>query len=198
MIKILKVGDKSKAICKSCKAVVPTTYKLRDVPFDDGDGEVKGVLVSTCDACDTICSLPHQSTPAVKKALEIKRKPIECKVPAHMIDILNLACNEIGCEIDFKNQMFKYYINKIANDDDALSELSQNAANDLINGKSDKRISLKGRLVKNDLNTILEKTNISKITDIIKLITIQIKIDILELKKPGPIKDLKTIAIATN
>lgn len=196
-MKILKVGDKSQAICKSCKAVVSTTYLLRTVPFDDGDGEVKDVLVSVCNTCDTICSLPRQSTPAVKKALTTKRKPIECKVPAHMIAILDLACNEIGCETDFKNQMFKYYINKIAHDESALSELHKNSENELIEGKPDKRISIKGRRVKDDLNLIIEKTKITKITDIIKLITIQIGTEILDMKKPGPIKDLKTIAIAS-
>ncbi len=196
-MKILKVGDKSQAICNSCKAVVPTTYTLRDVPFDDGDGEVKNVLVSVCDTCDSICSLPHQSTPAVRKALETKRKPIECRVPAHMIDILNLACTQIGCETDFRTQMFKYYIHKIAYDDAALAELSSFKDNELIEGKPEKRISLKGRHVKADLDRILYRTSLTKTTDIIKLITIKIKTEILDMKKPEPIKELRTIAVAT-
>jgi hypothetical protein len=197
VMRVLKVGDKGKAICKSCKAVVPTTYNLRTVPFSDGVGEVKDVLVSTCNTCDHICSLPHQSTPAVKKALEKKRRPVECKVPAHMIDMLNMACAEVGCGIDFKPQLFKYYINRIANDENSSVLLAKNSKNELLHGKLNKRLSLKGRFVKEDLEIISNKTNIKKITDIIKLIVIQIGLDILENKEQKPIHDLKIIAAAT-
>ena len=34
-MKILKVGDKEKAICSTCQALVGVTYQLLGVPFSD-------------------------------------------------------------------------------------------------------------------------------------------------------------------
>ena len=69
-MKILKVGDTEKAACNKCKSFEDVTFKLRDVPFDDGSGIVKNVLVGICNRCDSVAVLPHQSTPAVKRQLD--------------------------------------------------------------------------------------------------------------------------------
>ena len=83
-MKILKVGDTKNAACNNCESFQGVTFKLRDVPFNDGSGVVKNVLVGVCDNCDSVAVLPHQSTPAVKKQLEVQRKSLESRVPAHM------------------------------------------------------------------------------------------------------------------
>ena len=67
-MKFFEAGDTSKAICESCKALVPTTFQSRDVAFDDGSGSVKDILAAVCDHCDTVVSIPAQSTPAIKRA----------------------------------------------------------------------------------------------------------------------------------
>ncbi len=87
-MKIIKVGDTKKAACNSCKSFEKITFKLRDTPFSDGSGIVKNVLVGVCNRCDSVAVLPHQSTPAVKRQLEVQRKALESRVPAHMIDML--------------------------------------------------------------------------------------------------------------
>jgi hypothetical protein len=61
-------GDKSKAICSHCKKMVSTTFAYRDVPFSDGSGVVKNILVGVCDHCDLVVSIPAQSTPAISMA----------------------------------------------------------------------------------------------------------------------------------
>lgn len=61
-------GDRSRAICDRCGAVVDTTMRVRDVPFDDGAGIVPAILVAVCDRCDTVVAIPAQSTEAVAKA----------------------------------------------------------------------------------------------------------------------------------
>lgn len=66
----LVVGDKGKSACDTCQTFVTTTYQLRDVPFSDKSGVVKNILVGVCDVCGSIVSMPHQSTPAIKKQLE--------------------------------------------------------------------------------------------------------------------------------
>ena len=82
-MKILKVGDTTKVACNSCQSFQNTTFKLRDTPFSDGSGVVKNVLVGVCNKCDSVVVLPHQSTPAVKNKIEVQRKTLESRVPAH-------------------------------------------------------------------------------------------------------------------
>ncbi|WP_156516805.1 hypothetical protein [Paraburkholderia caribensis] len=65
-------GDKGKAICASCNAIVPTTFLRRDVPFSDKSGKVANLLVSVCDICGATVAIPAQSVPAIKKARESK------------------------------------------------------------------------------------------------------------------------------
>ena len=84
-MKIIKVGDTQKAACNNCKSFQNVTFKLRDVPFSDGSGIVKNVLVGVCDSCDSVAVLPHQPTLIVKKQLVIQRKVTESRVPTHTI-----------------------------------------------------------------------------------------------------------------
>ena len=60
------IEDKGKAICEDCHGLVGITYKLRDVPFNDGSGIVKNILSGVCDKCNQVICIPHQSTPAIK------------------------------------------------------------------------------------------------------------------------------------
>ncbi len=64
-----KSGDKSKAICPECEAVVSTTIEVRDVVLDDGSAIVPGILAGVCDRCDMVVSIPGQSTPAIKQVI---------------------------------------------------------------------------------------------------------------------------------
>jgi len=69
-MKIFKVGDSQKAICEHCSSLETATFALRDVPFSDGTGVLKKILVGVCDKCDQVCLLPNQSAPAVRRALD--------------------------------------------------------------------------------------------------------------------------------
>lgn len=62
-------GDKSKAICWSCEALVTTTFALRDVPLSDGSGTAQGVLAAVCDRCSNVVAVTAQSTNAVVKVV---------------------------------------------------------------------------------------------------------------------------------
>ena len=123
-MKIFKVGESQTAICESCRSLESATFTLRDVPFSDGSGTVKNVLVGVCDRCDEVCILPHQSTPMVKRQLEAQRKPIESRLPAHMLDILNMASSEIGGSTDFVPHLMKYYIHRLAADEKAAAKIT--------------------------------------------------------------------------
>lgn len=70
----IKEGDGGKAICFHCKDIMPITYLYRDVPFSDGSGMVRNILVGVCNCCDSVISTPSQSTPAIKEELQKQKK----------------------------------------------------------------------------------------------------------------------------
>lgn len=193
---ILKVGDREKAACRKCEAFVTVTYRLRDVPFSDGSGMAKQVLVGVCDRCDQVCVLPHQTTPAVKRALEIRRRPLESRVPAHMIDILNLASAEIGCGVDFVPYLVKYYLHALATRRMSADRLPGYLASDLAHGKAEKRISLKGQHIVEEVNELKSLTRIDSTSDLIRGVILKINDDIVQKKKAKPLNDLRGIASA--
>jgi hypothetical protein len=195
-MKIVKSEDKSTAACQTCKKLVDVTYRLRDVPLSDGSDIVKAVLVGVCDICDDVCVLPHQSVPKVSKTMQQKRKPIDSRVPAHMLDILNLASAEVGGGSDFVPNLLKYYLHALAVNEISSARLARYLASDLANGKSQKRISLKGRRVSEDIAKVKELTNLSSTSDIVKSVILKINDDILQNKNKKPIKMLRGIAAA--
>lgn len=192
-MKIFKVGDSQKAVCENCRSLENATFELRDVPFSDGSGWVKNVLVGVCNKCDQVIILPHQSTPAIKKQLETQRKPIESRLPAHMLDILNLATLELGGSIDFVQHLMKFYIHKLANDEKSAKGIARYLKSELAAGKAEKRLSLKGRKIYEDVELLKEKSRISNTTDLIKSVILKINEDVLVKKKPKSTKQLQEI-----
>ncbi len=195
-MKILKVGDTQKAACNNCQSFENVSFKLRDVPFSDASGIVKNVLVGVCNRCDSVTVLPHQSTPVVKKQLNTQRKALEIRVPAHMIDILNLVCAELIGGTEFIPSLLKYYIHLLSNNEIAVQDLSTFLNSELAKGRSQKRISIKGRFVIEELNHLKEMTNIKSTTDLIKGIVLRIYDDVLVKKKKKTIAKLKMIVAA--
>ncbi len=195
-MKILKVDDQSRAACETCRKIVDVTYRLRDLPLSDGSDIVKDVLAGVCDTCDNVCVLPHQSVPKVAQTMEQSRKPIDSRVPAHMLDILHLASEAVGGGSDFVPSLLKYYLHALAVKEISTERLTRYLASDLATGKSQKRISLKGRRVLEDVEKVKELTNLSSTSDIVKSVILQINDDILQKKSRKPIKALEGIAAA--
>ena len=195
-MKIFKVGDSQKAICEHCSSLQNVTFRLRDVPLSDGSGTVKQVLVGVCDECDQVCLLPHQSTPAVQRHLEAHRKAIECRLPAHMLDILNLAAFELGGSTDFVPSLMKYYIHKLARNPRKASKLYALLGSDLARGKAEKRLSLKGRQIADDIDKLKVASGIEHTTDLIKSIILLINEEVLMQKQPRSIQGLKDVFAA--
>jgi hypothetical protein len=195
-MKIFKVGESQKAACEKCQSFENATFKLRDVPFSDGKGIVKNVLVGVCDKCDSVTVLPHQSTPAVKKQYEAKRKPVEGRLPAHLIDILNLATLEIGASTDFVPSLMKYYIHSLATNEKTAKNISRYLKSDLAIGKAEKRLSLKGRQIYDELDLLKSLAHIENTTDLLKSIILKINDDVLIKRKPKSIENLRNIMAA--
>jgi hypothetical protein len=195
-MKIFKVGDTQKAVCETCKSIESATFALRDVPFSDGHGIVKNVLVGVCDKCENVVLVPQQSAPAIKKQLETRRKPVESRVPAHMVDILNLASSALGASADFSSALIKYYIHTLSKEDKSVENLFKYLESDLAKGQAQKRISLKGRLVSDELNAIKIRAHLESTTDVLKALVLKINDDVLVNPKANVINKLKSVAAA--
>lgn len=192
-MKIFKVGDSQQTICEHCHSLETATFALRNVPFSDGSGIVKNVLVGVCNQCDQVSILPHQSAPVVNKQLEAQRKPIETRLPAHMIDILNLAAVEIGGSTDFVPNLVKYYIHTLANDKTTAKKIDQFLKSGLAKGKAEKRLSLKGRKIYSDIEELKITSRINNTTELIKSVILKINEDILVKKETKSTRYLKDI-----
>lgn len=192
-MKIYKVGDSQRVICEHCGSLENATFKLRDVPFSNGYGIVKNVLAGVCDRCDEVCVIPHQSTPVVRKQLECQRRAVESRLPAHMLDILNLAAYELGADTDFVPTLVKYYIHRLAINPAGAGQLGELLQSELARGKADKRLSLKGKRVAAELEAVKAATRIRNTTDLIKGIILKINDDILLKRRPEPLAELKNV-----
>lgn len=196
-MKILRVGDTKRAACNNCESFEKITFKLRDVPFSDASGVVKNVLVGVCDNCDSVAVLPHQSTPVVKKQLEMQRKALESRVPAHIIDILNLASFELSGSIDFVPNLMKFYIHSLSTKSISAVGFPKYLSSELSKGKAQKRLSIKGRRVTEEVNVLKEITHIESTSDLLKGIVLKIHDDVLVKKDIKAISALRSIVAAT-
>ena len=195
-MKIYKVGDKQKAVCESCQSLTGATFMLRGVPFSDGSGIVKNVLAGVCDSCKEVVLIPHQSTPAIKKQLDTQKKAVETRVPAHMVDMLNLASMELGGSTDFSNALIKYYLHNLSEQKTSVKGLIKYLESDLAKGVAQKRISLKGRQVSKEIDNIKFKTSIGSTTDVLKAVVLKINDDVFVHPKTQLINSLKGVAAA--
>lgn len=196
-MKILKVGDNQKAACANCQSFQEMAFVLRDVPLSDESGMVDNVLVGVCDHCDHVGIMPHQSTPLVQKQLQQQKRPVESRVPAHLIDILNLASVQVSGTIDFVPTLIKFYLYCLSNDEASAKTINEYLQTDLAKGKSQKRISLKGRRVTEDIEQLKQVTKIKSTTDIIKGIVLKMNDDLLVNKNQEKLTQLRSIVAAT-
>lgn len=176
---IYKVGDEKKAMCGVCEAFRIVSYQLRDVPFDDGSGMVKNIIAGVCKTCDSVAVIPFQSVPAIKKQLQRQRKAVETRVPAHMIDLLNMASAELGATPDFVPLLLKYYIHQLASNPEAALHLVTLLTSELATGLANKRLSLKGREIGNDIEKLKTLSQIDNTTELLKGVVLMIHHDLL-------------------
>ncbi len=197
-MKIFKVGDKQIAICEGCQSLQNATFSLRNVPFSDGRGFAKNILVGTCDKCGCVSVIPQQSVPAIEKQLKRKRESIESRVPAHLIDILNLASCSLGAESDFSQALIKYYIHAAAQNAKESRSLLSYLDNELAAGPAQKRLSIKGRWVAEEFKTIKRFTKLPTNSDVLKAVVLKINDEVLVNPRPTILQQLRNVAAACN
>jgi hypothetical protein len=129
--------------------------------------------------------------------MDAQRRPLEGRVPAHMVDILNLASIEVSGGTEFVPGLIKFYIHSLSKDDSSSQIISAYLESDLAKGKSQKRISIKGRLVTEEVDHLKKITHISSTTDLLKAVVLKINDDVLVKRKAPTIRQLRNIVAAT-
>lgn len=206
-MKLLLEGDHGKALCEHCQQVVSTTYVRRNVPFSDGQGEAKDILVGVCDVCETILAIPAQSTPAIKEARKQQLTSIEARLPAIYLDVLDSAMFSVTQDagVQMRKLFFSYYFRELVQTEASRclhrvhveftqSITAQMTARHLSPSHAMKRLSMKvNHYVASDFENLLEVTHMSQ-TELLKSVICHIQEDVIEERNPVVISDLQRLA----
>ncbi|WPD76542.1 hypothetical protein OGM23_04045 [Dickeya fangzhongdai] len=197
-MRIVKEGDKRQVICHNYGRS-EATYLLRDVDFDDNSGTVKNILAAVCDKCHEVVSIPAQSTPKIKAEYKKTKAPLEVRVPAHYLDVLNIATQKINPELDesFNRYLVLYYIHALSTGHYALQGLSDLLIADFAKAKASKMLSMRVNASQlAALNSIMSAQHLKKNTDVIKAVILKINEDIVQNKGPEKLTELRNVAAA--
>ncbi|WP_047302298.1 hypothetical protein [Pseudomonas fluorescens] len=202
-MKLFLQGDRGKALCEHCQQVVGITYLRRDVPFSDGHGLARDILVGVCDQCATTVAIPPQSTPAIKEARQQPLTSIEARLPAVYLDVLDAAMHSVieDAGVQMRKLFLSYYFNarvapclERAHSAFTAYLAEQVEARQLPAVHSMKRLSLKvNHYVAEDLARLLQATRMTQ-TELLKSLIAQMRLDVLEGGNPAAIADLREMA----
>lgn len=200
-MKVFLEGDKSKAICERCAAIVQTTFVRKDVPFSDGSGTARNILVGTCDVCADVVSIPAQSTPAISRARKEALDSLEANLPAVYMDLLDYAVHVIDnkASTDFRRVLLTYFVHKAAGDRRAPARLKKSYQRALSTypesrGGARRRLSMKvpHRLTV-ELKKLEEQTDLST-TELLKSMVYEIQGEVLDQPQPSTLDALRTLS----
>jgi hypothetical protein len=199
-MKLVLEGSKEQAIC-SRDGLSGITYRRRDVPFSDGRGVAKDILVGVCDVCGEVVAIPPQSTPAIRAAREIATEAIEANLPAAYLDVLDLACYRLNpaSTTELRKRLLMYYAvasegkaeqlriigNNLDKTDQALAGGSKSAK---------RRLSMKVTpAFSSALDRLVAKTKLNR-TQLLKALVVKINDEIVKPAKPARLAELKALA----
>jgi len=197
-MRIVKEGEKRQVVCHNCGRH-EATYLLRDVDFSDKSGTVKNILAAVCDKCHEVVSIPAQSTPKIKEEFDRIKTSVEVRVPAHFLDILNVATQKINPDLDdkFNRALILYYIHALNTGHYEQAGLSNFLNDDFARARASKRISIKININQlSEINEIMESQNLNKNSDVIKAVILKINKDIVQNDKPETLSELRNVAAA--
>ena len=201
-MKILQEGDKGRAICDRCAGIVATTFVRRDVPFSDGSGLAKNILVGACDTCGQTVSIPAQSTPAIGRARKETATSIEANLPAIYLDVLDCAVRAVDsrASTDFRRMLVTYFVHKAAGsarEARRLQSLHREAAKRFPErrGLARRRLSMKVSARMNEEFEALQERTALSTTELLKSVVVGIQDRILEQPEAALLEELRTLSV---
>lgn len=197
-MKIVKEGDQRQVVCETC-GLITATYRLRDIEFSDGSTTVRNVLAGVCDSCDTVVSIPSQSTAKVRAEYNKVKTSVDVRLPAHYLDILNLAAQIIAPDLpeSFNKPLILYYLHALSSGRYSSTDLHLLLNTDLAKAKSSKRLSLKlNQQSLAEINVLMQSQGLQSNTEVFKLVILKINEDIVQQKALTRLPELRNLAAA--
>lgn len=199
-MKLFTSGQKGRALCDR-DGLVSMTYAYRDVPFSDGLGLARDILVGVCDTCEQVLAIPPQSTPAIGAARARAQVPVEVMLPAPYIEILDAAGLNVHATAtpDFRKRLLVYYVNRYASGAEKVTELKGLSERyPAIVARSvkppRKRLSLKlAPRAHKKFEDVVKASHLDR-TTLIKGLVVKIHDDLVEPKVPRHKDELSTLA----
>nr|WP_314877471.1 hypothetical protein [uncultured Pseudomonas sp.] len=199
-------GDTGRALCEHCQALVAFVYRRRDVPFSDGQGQARDILVGVCSGCETVVAIPPQSTPAIRDARKQQLKSIEARLPAVYLDVLDAAMHEVSSDagVSLRKFFLGYYFQALAQTDDAAGLQAAHQAfvlaldeqlhkRALAAPAATRRLSMKiNPHIAEDFMALLQRTQMSQ-TELLKSVIARIRADVHEVRNPQVIGELRKL-----
>lgn len=194
-------GEKGRAIC-SKDGLSAMTFARADVPFSDGEGLARDILVGVCDRCGDVVAIPPQSTPAIKAAREKATASIEANLPAVYLDALDLACYRIDPHAtqDFRKRLLMYYVVYMSDNKKRVMTIGNNLAklDETFRAgeasKSRRRLSMKVTpSLSGRVERLMAASKLNR-TDLFKSLVVQIDKDIVKPAKPANLDKLQVLA----
>lgn len=200
-MKIFEAGEHSKAYCRDCRKMVRTTFARRDVPFKDGRGIARNVLVGVCDECDRAIEVPPQTTPALARARKAATQAIEANLPASYIDVLDCAVLRIDgqASTDFRRALLTYFVHKAAIDarGGTLLLMSYRKAIERFpeeRGIARRRLSMKvPPRITEDFRRLEDSTALNT-TELLKSVVFLIQVRVLDDPRPRLMEELRALS----
>jgi|3_EtaG_2_1085321.scaffolds.fasta_scaffold02230_4 hypothetical protein len=198
-MKLYLPGDTGQAICEK-DGLTSMTFAYRDVPFENGTGYVRDILVGVCDKCGAVIATPPQSTPAIRAKRDKASVPVETNLPAIYIEALDLAAYRIDAQLtpDFRKRLLMYYLHDCATNNASLTKFL--AASDQLapigkTSKLRKRLSLK--VTARNQSEIEKMAQICDLntTALLQKLIAYIHSEISTVEKPHHLKALRTLAL---
>jgi hypothetical protein len=200
-MKLYYEGEKGRAVCGK-DGLSTMTFTRADVPFSDGEGLARDILVGICDRCGNIVAIPPQSTPAIKAAREKATTSIEANLPAVYLDALDLACYRIDPHAtqDFRKRLLMYYVVYMSENKKRAMTVGNNLAklDDTFRAgeaaKSRRRLSMKVTpSLSSRVDRLMAASKLNR-TDLFKSLVVQIDKDIVKPAKPANLDKLQALA----
>ena len=144
-MKILREGDRGKALAPDGRGWVPITYRYRTLRLDKSGVDVPNVLVGVDNETDEILVVPRQSTPRLRAARGlVKELVIQVKIPHELDDVLVVLADHFEAAPNkFIPALLRYYLQEALDSRQLAGRLVRLARAPLASGRTGARVSFR-------------------------------------------------------
>ena len=143
-MRFLNAGDRGRAVCRECKAMVEIEYRYRSTFLEKTKVTVPHVLLGVCLRCDSSVSVPAQSTPRLQEARQRVMKEQNARISLELEDRLNMMASTMAVRPQpFKGAVCRYVLARVATDKVFARLVFGHARRDDVNGTAGARVKFR-------------------------------------------------------